>query len=81
MLVDHLVELAERAYNVNPGRPVPMQTEGGAEMGLEPTEDENDGEKGEGWLGMEDDALVAFDEAQFLLDLPEESPAGPGGSR
>ena len=42
------------------------------EFETEGAEDEGEDEEGEGWLEMEDDTLVAFNEEQFLLDLPEE---------
>ena len=73
-LVGFLVELADRAYNVNPGNPRPVREGGGVELELVPSEDEVDANGGAGWLEVEDDTVEPFDVQRFFDDLPETAP-------
>ena len=71
-LVEYLAELADRAYNVNPGHPRPIKEGGGIELELNPSDDDGSDEDGAGWLEVEDDTHEPFDVERFVADLPTE---------
>ena len=71
-LVEYLVELTDRAYNVNPGYPRQLAEGGGAELELIPSEEGDGSDSGQIHREVEDDTLQPFDVEAFLSGLPEE---------
>ena len=65
-LVEYLVELTSRAYNVNPNLPAPQRRGEGEEEELMLLEEDADAE--DEILGFEDDVMAPFNERLLLLD-------------
>ena len=77
MLVSYLVELVDRAYNVNPGYPRPIRDGEAAELELRFSDGaESAGSQEEGWLEMEDDTEVPFNVSGLLDGLQQGDSSG-----
>ena len=68
---EYLIELADRAYNANPGNPRPIRPGGGVEEELLNSDEAADDDERGDWLDLENDTVAPFDEAGFLAALSE----------
>ena len=65
-LVEYLAELASRAYNINPNRPIPISEGADAEIELLPVGGDAESVAGSLDLDFEDDTFLPFDEGTLL---------------